>query len=56
MKIFNRMFSDGFVQDMRELSQLCDDNETNNLSINIEDEVLGKRLTVHILFELEDLK
>lgn len=56
MKTFNRMFTDGFVQDMKELSQICDDNETDNLSICIEDDVIKKKLAIHITFELEELK
>ena len=53
MKTFKRSFSEGFVQDICDLSQLCKDYETDNIDIEIYDPRNKKKLTINIKFSPE---
>lgn len=53
MKTFKRRFSEGFVEDICDLSLLCEDYETDNIDIEIEDPGNKKRLTINIKFSPE---
>lgn len=53
MKTFKRRFSEGFVEDICDLSLLCEDYETDNIDIEIEDPGSKKKLAINIKFSPE---
>ena len=54
MKTFKRRFSEGFVEDVCDLAILCEDYETDNIDIEINDPRSKKKLTINIRFTLEE--
>ena len=50
----NKKFSEGFIQGIVDLMELCVENETDNVDLNFE--FNGKKLQVSILFDLNEVE
>lgn len=48
----NKNFSEGFIHDMADLMQLCVDNNTDNLAIELD--INGKTLKIEMSFKVEE--
>lgn len=54
LQTFKRKFSEGFAKDVSDLAVMCEFYETDNIDIEIEDPVKGRKLTINIKFTLEE--